>query len=96
MKTPVALAPSSVADADASLLQLPPPLRQESLPRHIAVIMDGNARWAADRGLTAFHGHQAGLEAFKVTVARCNAWRIPALTVRQIEGRDGKGFIKFR
>ena len=34
-----------------------------SLPRHIAIIMDGNGRWATQRGLTRLEGHRAGFKA---------------------------------
>ena len=43
----------------------PPPLSdvpREKLPRHVAVIMDGNGRWAVRRGLPRFHGHREGME----------------------------------
>ncbi len=38
--------------------QLPPP----AIPRHVAIIMDGNGRWATTRGLARLEGHRAGLE----------------------------------
>ena len=34
----------------------------ESLPKHVAIIMDGNGRWATEKGLNRAAGHQAGLE----------------------------------
>ena len=37
-------------------------LPREKLPRHVAVIMDGNGRWAVRRGLPRFHGHRQGME----------------------------------
>jgi len=40
-------------------------VERSSLPRHIAVIMDGNGRWAAQRGLPRTQGHRAGVEAFE-------------------------------
>ena len=40
-----------------------------SLPRHIGVIMDGNGRWAKQRGLKRSEGHKAGAEVFR---ASCN------------------------
>ncbi|KAJ6302419.1 hypothetical protein OIU77_016495 [Salix suchowensis] len=42
-------------------MQLPEGLRRESMPRHVAVIMDGNSRWARQRGLLTPSGHEAGL-----------------------------------
>lgn len=35
---------------------------QSTIPRHVAVIMDGNGRWARERGLSRLHGHRAGTE----------------------------------
>jgi undecaprenyl diphosphate synthase len=52
-----------------------------TLPRHIAIIMDGNGKWAAARGLPRHAGHKAGIEAVRTCVERCRALRIPALTI---------------
>src|SRR5690348_14616188 len=38
----------------------PPPIPADLVPRHVAVIMDGNGRWAKDRGLPRTKGHEAG------------------------------------
>ena len=50
------------------------------LPAHVAVIMDGNGRWAEARGLPRVMGHRAGVEALKSTLRLCNDWGIDALT----------------
>ena len=50
------------------------------LPAHVAVIMDGNGRWAQSRGLPRVMGHRAGVEALKSTLRLCNDWGIEALT----------------
>ena len=50
------------------------------LPAHVAVIMDGNGRWAEARGLPRVMGHRAGVEALKSTLRLCNDWGIEALT----------------
>ena len=42
------------------------------LPRHIAVIMDGNGRWGAARGLTRTAGHKAGLKAVRLVIEECS------------------------
>jgi undecaprenyl diphosphate synthase len=52
-----------------------------TVPRHVAVIMDGNGRWAAARGLPRHAGHQAGLKAVRTCVRECSSRRIPALTL---------------
>src|SRR5512140_4019195 len=40
----------------------------EQLPRHVAIIMDGNGRWAAQRHLPRVEGHRAGIESVRDTV----------------------------
>jgi undecaprenyl diphosphate synthase len=52
-----------------------------TLPRHVAIIMDGNGRWAAARGLPRHAGHKAGMEALRTCVRHCAARQIEALTV---------------
>jgi undecaprenyl diphosphate synthase len=51
------------------------------LPRHIAIVMDGNGRWALRQGKPRSHGHQAGSDALKRTVEAIMKHRIPHLTV---------------
>lgn len=51
------------------------------LPRHIAVIMDGNGRWANRRFLPRVAGHRAGVEAVRATVDTCARLGIGALTL---------------
>lgn len=53
----------------------------ERLPRHIAVIMDGNGRWAHQRGLPRVAGHQAGVEGVRATVETCARLGLEALTL---------------
>jgi len=55
-------------------------LDPERLPAHIAVIMDGNGRWAQARGLPRVMGHRAGVEALKTTLRLCSDWGVRALT----------------
>jgi undecaprenyl diphosphate synthase len=62
------------------LKKLPSDLDQERLPRHVAVIMDGNGRWAKRRGLPRFMGHQRGADVLKDLLRCCEDWGIPALT----------------
>jgi undecaprenyl diphosphate synthase len=50
-------------------------------PRHIAVVMDGNGRWAAKRGRPRSLGHQAGLKALRKIVEHCGKLGIAELTV---------------
>ena len=51
------------------------------LPRHIAIIMDGNGRWAQQRGLPRSSGHQAGVKATRTVVEQCARRGIYMLTV---------------
>lgn len=52
-----------------------------SLPRHVAVIMDGNGRWAESRGESRAAGHRAGLEAVRMCIRECTRRGIGALTI---------------
>jgi undecaprenyl diphosphate synthase len=51
------------------------------LPRHIAIIMDGNGRWAAARGLPRPAGHKAGLTPVRLCIAECSSRGVEALTL---------------
>jgi undecaprenyl diphosphate synthase len=51
------------------------------IPRHVAVIMDGNGRWAKDRGLPRQEGHRAGMEAVREVVEGSVEAGIPILTL---------------
>ena len=51
------------------------------LPRHVAIIMDGNGRWAKKRGLPRTAGHAAGAESFRTIAYYCKDLGIPYLTV---------------
>jgi len=50
-------------------------------PRHVGIIMDGNGRWAARRGLPRVAGHRAGAEAVRRVVRAARDLEIPALTL---------------
>jgi len=52
-----------------------------NLPEHIAIIMDGNRRWAKDRGLTTKEGHKAGSKNLETIARFCNKIGIKYLTV---------------
>jgi undecaprenyl diphosphate synthase len=53
----------------------------ERLPRHIAVIMDGNGRWAKRRRLPRIAGHRAGIRAVRQAVEACARLGVPYLTL---------------
>ena len=52
-----------------------------ALPHHIAIVMDGNGRWAGARGEPRTAGHRAGLEPVRMVIRECAALRIDALTL---------------
>ncbi|HKQ46508.1 MAG TPA: isoprenyl transferase [Phycisphaerae bacterium] len=58
-------------------LGLPP----ERVPRHIAIIMDGNGRWAQRRGLPRLRGHEAGADKVQEIVTRCSRLGVGYLTL---------------
>lgn len=57
--------------------QLPP----EALPVHVAIIMDGNGRWAKKRGLPRYAGHVTGAKVFRTITKHCEKRGIHTLTV---------------
>ncbi|MGL5835265.1 MAG: polyprenyl diphosphate synthase [Waterburya sp.] len=62
------------------LQQLPADLSKDRLPQHVAVIMDGNGRWAKNQGKPRMIGHQKGVDALKDLLRCCKDWGVPALT----------------
>ncbi|MGL5083024.1 MAG: isoprenyl transferase [Microcoleaceae cyanobacterium] len=62
------------------LQELPTDLDPNRLPRHIAVIMDGNGRWAKQRGLPRTMGHRQGVDTLKDLLRCCQDWGVGALT----------------
>src|SRR5437867_3357464 len=58
-----------------------PALDRERIPRHIAVIMDGNGRWAKARGLPRVAGHKAGVDSVREAVRSCGEFGVKALTL---------------
>lgn len=58
-------------------LQLPP----DHMPVHVAIIMDGNGRWAQNRGLPRSAGHAAGTEALRDIIRASDDWGIKALSI---------------
>ena len=56
-------------------------LQKQNIPQHIAIIMDGNGRWAKQRGLPRTAGHKAGAETFRRIADHCNTLGVKYLTV---------------
>ena len=63
---------------------------QNILPRHVAVIMDGNGRWAKDRGKTRLEGHKEGAKAVRRLVEACMDQEIENLTVFAFSSENWK------
>ncbi|MCF4970106.1 isoprenyl transferase [Nostoc sp. CMAA1605] len=61
-------------------MNLPLELDPQKLPQHIAIIMDGNGRWANSRGLPRIAGHRQGARTLKEILRCCKDWGIKALT----------------
>ncbi|NHC36742.1 isoprenyl transferase [Scytonema millei] len=61
--------------------KLPIDLDSQNLPKHVAVIMDGNGRWATKKGLPRLAGHRQGAKVLKELLRCCKDWGIEALTV---------------
>ncbi|MEM8594558.1 MAG: polyprenyl diphosphate synthase, partial [Pseudomonadota bacterium] len=54
---------------------------EDNVPRHIAIIMDGNGRWAKKQGVPVSSGHKAGVEALGHIVKSCEKHQISVLTL---------------
>src|SRR6202171_582094 len=67
-----------VSTEEARLLEI---LDLTRLPRHIAVIMDGNGRWAQRRHLPRIAGHQSGTKSARITIETCARLKVEALTL---------------
>lgn len=69
---------TTVSAATSGPAQALPP---DKLPRHVAIIMDGNGRWAVNRGLPRSAGHAAGTEALRDIIRASDDWGIEALSI---------------
>src|SRR5437899_2879892 len=74
LRSPVMAGPASLQD----LLQQ---IKPGKLPRHIAIIMDGNGRWAKQRHLPRVFGHRAGIGSVRDIVRACGELGIKVLTL---------------
>ena len=66
--------------------QVPP----EKMPRHIAVIMDGNGRWAQQKGLPRIEGHRQGAESVRRATEECSRLGIEQLTLYCLSSENWK------
>ena len=65
-------------------------IEPERLPAHIAIIMDGNGRWAKRRNMPRVAGHKAGVEPVRITVEACAQIGIQALTLYAFSAENWK------
>lgn len=68
----------------------PHALIPEGIPRHVAVIMDGNGRWAKKRALNRLRGHKAGIEAVRETIRCANDVGVDYLTIYSFSTENWK------
>jgi undecaprenyl diphosphate synthase len=64
--------------------------QQRSIPQHVAIVMDGNGRWARQRGMPRFFGHKRGVDALVRTVQACADRGIKYLTVFAFSSENWK------
>lgn len=62
----------------------------QDLPRHVAIIMDGNNRWAKARGMSGIRGHHAGADAVRAVIRRAAEQGIEALTLFAFSSENWK------
>ena len=65
-------------------------LAQESVPSHVAIIMDGNNRWARARGLSGARGHRAGVEAVRAVIQRAAERGVETLSLFAFSSENWK------
>lgn len=78
---------SSHPDYDTARIPGVPP---ERIPRHIAIIMDGNGRWARRRNEPRFAGHRQGAEAVQRTIEECGRLGVESLTLFSFSSENWK------
>jgi undecaprenyl diphosphate synthase len=69
-----------MTESSIAFQTLPVDLDKNRLPQHVAVIMDGNGRWAKRRSLPRIMGHQRGVDVLKDLLRCCKDWGVSALT----------------
>lgn len=65
-------------------------VEQDSLPSHVAIIMDGNNRWARARGLSGARGHRAGVEAVRAVIQRAAERGVQTLSLFAFSSENWK------
>lgn len=70
-----------MTSAQTTASQIPPKPSGDGLPQHVAIIMDGNNRWARARGMSGVRGHRAGVESVRAVIRRAAERGIQTLTL---------------
>lgn len=65
------------------------PVAPSSVPRHVAIIMDGNNRWAKKRLLPGVAGHKAGVDAVRAVIEVCAKSGVEVLTCSRSPAKTG-------
>ncbi|MHB8760792.1 MAG: isoprenyl transferase [Coriobacteriia bacterium] len=90
-RTPTSLEAFFTSRADRELLGR---FDVQSVPRHVAIIMDGNGRWASKRGLPRILGHKAGAKAIKESIATAIELGIEYLTVYSFSSENWRRSVE--
>src|SRR3954465_13500475 len=67
------------------------PIDLQKLPRHLAIIMDGNGRWAQEHGLPRVEGHREGAKAVRAVVRAARETGVRALTLYAFSAQSWQG-----
>lgn len=71
-----------------------PKIQKELIPNHVAIIMDGNGRWAQSRGLDRSEGHKEGVEAIRRVTLSANELGVKVLTLYAFSTENWKRPVK--
>lgn len=69
-------------------------IKAHYLPQHLAIIMDGNGRWAKQKGRLRIFGHENGSKTVRTIVEACAELGIPNLTLYAFQQKTGIGLKK--
>src|SRR5207248_4609679 len=79
--SPALVMSAAVPRIERDVQQLKAEVAQRPLPRHVGIIMDGNGRWAEQRGLSRLEGHRKGSDSVREVTRAARRLGLPALTL---------------
>ncbi len=79
-----------MVDNVSTAVESPPEIAADKLPRHIAIIMDGNGRWAQRQGMPRMEGHRRGVESVRRVTEECARLGIEQLTLYCLSSENWK------